>query len=235
MHVFGVTWILQSFFFILTRGELFFPRADRLEDPFEGSFSKKNIEMRPKYYEAIGEELPEMLKTLGGYHKLLLSYTFINSWYLNDYESAAMWKIYIQKGEGIAIQSTFTRLCNSFAPSTKDIYIGCVKYSDYEREWIPEDNSLEPFLHKRKSFEYENEIRTIFHDFPSGEEEINLSQLHFERKGEYIRVDLSALIENIYVSPTSPDWFIELVQSVIKTYKMGFEVKQSHLEGDPVY
>jgi hypothetical protein len=224
-----------KFLFLLTRGELFFPRADRLGDPFEGSFSKMNIEKRPEYYAGIGEGLPEMLKKLGEFHKSILSYTFINSWYLNDYESAAMWKIYIQKGEGIAIQSTFTRLCNSFEPSKKDIFVGCVKYSDYEEDWIPEDNSLEPFLHKRKSFEYEKEVRAIFHDFPIEGGEIKLSQILFERKGEYIPIDLSVLIEKIYVSPASSDWFIELVQSIITTYKKSFEVKRSRLEGDPVY
>ena len=226
-----------KFLFLLTRNELFFPRADRLGDPFEGSFSKKNIEKRPEYYAGIGKELPEMLKSLGDYHKFLLFFTFINSWHLNDYESAAMWKIYIQKGEGIAIQSTFTRLCNSFARSDKDIFVGCVNYSDYEEDWIPEDNSLAPFLHKRKSFEYENEVRAIFHDFPSGEGEIKSSQILIfkERKGIYIPVDLSVLIENIYVSPASSDWFIELVQSIIKKFNLTFEVKRSRLEGDPVY
>jgi len=35
-----------------------------------------------------------------------------------------------------------------------DVMIGIVKYIDYQRETIPEDNALWPFLHKRKSFEH---------------------------------------------------------------------------------
>jgi hypothetical protein len=224
-----------KFLSLLTRGELFFPRADKLGDPFEGSFSKKNIEKRPEYYGNVLKYIPEAFKKLSDYNKMLLEFTFINCWHLNDNESAAMWKIYIQKGEGIAIQSTFTCLCDSFAPSKRDIYVGCVKYLDYESEWIPENNSLQPFLHKRKSFEYEKELRAIFHNFPSEGEEVNWSQILFERKGIYVSVDLSALIEKIYVSPESSDWFIELVQSIITTYKMKFEVKRSRVDGDPVY
>ncbi len=224
-----------KFLFLLTRGELFFPRADKLGDPFEGSFSKKNIEKRPEYYGDIVKDIPDAFKKLSDYHKLLLEFTFINCWHLNDNESAAMWKIYNQKGEGIAIQSSFIRLCDSFAPSERDIYVGCVKYSDYEKEWIPEDNSLQPFLHKRNSFEYEKEVRAIFHDFPREGEEFKFSQILFERNGECILVDLKVLIENIYVSPASSDWFIDLVRSIIATYKMKFDVKRSRLEGDPVY
>jgi hypothetical protein len=86
---------------------------------------------------------------------------FVNSWHLNEYESAAMWAIYSRFNSGIAIQSTYNRLVKSFSRCKEPIYIGKVKYIDYSNEWIDNDNILQRFIHKRKSFAYENELRVI--------------------------------------------------------------------------
>ena len=37
----------------------------------------------------------------------------VNSWHMNEYESAVMWDIYSTRDFGIAIQSTIKRLCDS--------------------------------------------------------------------------------------------------------------------------
>jgi hypothetical protein len=44
----------------------------------------------------------------------------ISSWHINENESAAMWEICLQSNEGVAIQSTFKRLKDSFHTHKED-------------------------------------------------------------------------------------------------------------------
>ena len=52
--------------------------------------------------------------------------TLINCWYQSEYESDAMWQLY--SNNGIAIQTTFGKLKNSFKNSNDNVLIGQVKY-----------------------------------------------------------------------------------------------------------
>ena len=81
----------------------------------------------------------------------------VNSWHMNEYESAVMWDIYSTRDFGIAIQSTIKRLCDSLEKIQK-VSVPAVKYMDYNAEWI-EEFLYQPFLSKRRSFEHEKELR----------------------------------------------------------------------------
>jgi len=221
-----------KFVSLLDTSALFFSRADKLGDPFEGSFSKANIELRPQVYK--GEVPQKAFVQLGEFIKSLKKFTFINSWYLNEYESAGMWKSYLKSNEGIAIQSTFKKLKDSLKDKEHSIHIGKVKYIDYEKDWMPEGNSFYPFLHKRKNFEHEQELRVVIQDVPLKGGKIDFSTPLFD-EGLYVSVDLNVLIDRIYLAPTCPKWLSELTESVTKKYGLDKEVKQSSLDGAPVY
>ena len=53
--------------------------------------------------------------------------------------------------------------------------------------------------------------------------------------GISVPVDLQKLIQNIYVAPTSPKWFVELVKSITRKYGLNKPVLQSALDSKPVY
>ena len=222
-----------KFVSMLDKRALFFIRADKLDDTFEGSFSKGNIKLRPIVY---GDKIPkDVLSKLSNIWKENRKYMLINSWHISRYESAAMWKLYLKSNEGVAIKSTFKRLCDSFNNYTDDVIsIGKIKYIDYENEWIPEGNSFYPFLHKRKSFEYEQELRAILHRLPLKEDEIVLGEELFEC-GLNVPVELDILVEKIFLSPTAPGWFYELVKSIANKFNFDKEIVQSNLNEDPVY
>lgn len=225
-----------KFLSLLERESLYFARVDKLNDPFEGSYSKYNISTRPNVYNIEKEQLQMISK----HAKKIREFTFINCWHISDNESEAMWSLYLKSNEGIAIQSTFKNLTESFQKCIEhDIFIGKVKYIDYDKDWLPEGNLFYPFLHKRLSFVHEQEIRALimnFNDIPS---EINI--VEFERynpkisNGIYIPIDIEILIEKIYISPTTPEWFGDLVKSIINRYKLNKEVIKSDLSKDPVY
>lgn len=224
-----------KFISLLETKSLWFTRADKLEDPFEGSFPKSNIRYRSKIYKDIPSK---KLPLISEFFRNLRQHTFLNCWHENEHESAAMWDLYSRNNEGIAIQSTFQRLSDCFRDYKKeDIFIGKVTYIDYQRDWMPENNSFFPFIHKRKSFEHEKEIRALVQHFNLDKKtgKITLA-IDMASNGLMVPVDIALLIENIYVSPKSPKWIYELVTSLLKRYDFrDKEVNRSYLAEKPLF
>lgn len=213
---------------LLERKTLFFSRADKLGDPFEGSFSRFNVKMRPAKY----KQQPEILSRLSKLFERFREYTLVNCWCISEYELNAMWRIYLQSNEGIAIQSRFSLLKESLADAREDsIFIGKVHYIDYNRDLMQEDNSLDAFFYKRQSFAFENELRAVTQALDA--EALNKPP-PFEF-GKYISVNLDTLIEKVYVSPTASSWFSELVKAVAERYQLGKDIVLSTLSERPVY
>lgn len=216
---------------ILDKRALFFIRSDLLTDIFEGSYPKVNIE-NPTFKlldEQTGENISEKLSEIRRNFRKL---TFLNCWHINNYESAAMWKLYLKSDEGVAIQSTFKQLAQCFE-TEKHVYISEVKYIDYETDRIPENNLLYPFIYKRKSFEHEKELRAIVME--SSQNGLNDETENIQDKGIYIPINLNKLIENVYLAPTAPEWFKQLLSSILDKYELNVKPKQSNLSYDPIW
>jgi len=239
-----------KFVSLLEKRSLFFSKAKLLEDPLEGMYPKPDKqEIALKAKESLTSQFPNQdlsddvfNKLLDTTLKTLREFTAINSWHINYYESAAMWKLYLQSNEGIAVQSTFKKLTECFRNTELAIYVGKVNYLDYETDSLPPSRFEEhkqggkflTFLCKRKSFEYESELRAIV-EIPLENQKSNLSDEISSYKGIYVPVDLDNLIETIFVSPTAPRWFKELVESVLHKYDLTKTiVEQSNLYSDSV-
>jgi len=222
-----------KFVSLLEKKSLYFARADKFNDPFEGSYSKLNIEKRFDTYKDI---IPnDKIEAMSIYNEKYPRFIFLNCWHLNNFESAAMWNLYLKSNEGISIQSSFKRLTECFHKHTdNNIFVGKVKYIDYDKDWLPEGNILHPFMHKRKSFEHEKEIRAVILDLNTKNQKLDLDSIKFSH-GFYVPIDLEILIEKIYVSPTSPDWFYTLVKSITNKYEIDKDVIKSNLSDDPVF
>ena len=222
-----------KFVSLLEKQALFFPRADKLGDPFEGSLTQVNEALAPLYY-----DLPEEGRlTLKQVRKHFTRWTLINCWHENAHESEAMWRLYARETDGIAIKTDFDSFKNSFTCS-EDILIGSVNYVNYDSHFIPEGNAFHPYLHKRKSFEHESEIRAIVQEIPTNDQGIDYSQDICDI-GKYYKVDLPLLIGGevgkVVVAPFAPDWFLELVESVTKRYNFDFCVEKSVLSDNPTW
>lgn len=207
---------LSKFLDLLLSKKLFMSRSDKFEDQYEGTFSEPTFEEIKKL--AINN--PEFLN----YYKTHREKVAISSWHINEYESFAMWQIFTQNSEGLAIQSTIGRLQKALKPETNlKQYIGQVNYIDYKKEYIPFDDLFFPFLFKRKSFQYEREVRIIS---DTSETAITIND------GIKINVDISQLIDKIYIHPKSENWYKNLVIELVS--KLGFDIaiEKSDLESD---
>ena len=150
---------------LLDTGALFFPRADRFSDTWEGSVSPSDLKA---FNEMVAnEEDREILKsnyrrTFPGFRR----HTYISCWHENPGESAAMWKLYLKSDEGIAVQTSFGRLRRELEESSRCIRFGRVQYRDYTKASIPGGTPFTignayllgpfaPFIHKRYGFIHE--------------------------------------------------------------------------------
>ncbi len=232
-----------KFVSLLKTKSLFFTRADKFEDPFEGAKGllknkvKWNKHYKKFFIEAIKtvpggkglkkteqELLKEAKRLLGEMSSIgerQVKETFINCWYENRYESEAMWKLYTSSlDQGIAIKSTYKRLYNSLHRDLK-IHIGRINYIDFSSHFAGLNDS---FWYKRKSFDHEKEVRAILKDFKSS-----------ENFGKLVPVNLNILIDKIFLSPTSQPWFKDLVCDIIAKYTLKKKIEISDMMAKPFH
>lgn len=238
---------LAKFLSLIDKSALYFVRADKLAilDPFEGYYTNLNYELSNKQsptYSSLLQQAKQMSnpteaedylkrvaydqKAMQEGSKFFRERVFINSWHMQEHESAAMWSLYAKNSEGIAIESSYNYLINAFNSAQELVRIGKVIYKDYRREAIPLGNTYWPFLHKRMSFDHEKELRVIF--------DTVFEKDPLDEKGIYIPVNLEKLIRRIFVSPTAEHWMFELLKSLVNKYDLNKEIVQSDLSLIPI-
>ncbi len=206
---------LSKFLDLLLSERMFMARSDKFEDQYEGTFSEPT-------YEEIKKLLADNPDYLDAY-KSKRKNIVISSWHANSYESYAMWQVFTKNNEGLAIQSTIGHLKKSLIEPKVKQYIGEVNYIDYKKEHIPFDDDFFPFLFKRKSFQYENEIRVIT--------DVTPLDLHVN-EGVKIEVNINQMIERLYIHPKSENWYKKLVIEAVNRLGYHFEIEKSDLESD---
>ncbi len=249
-----------KFVSILSKSALYFTRMDLLDDTFEGSIpkyfhSKKSAEAKrqlkgifPEDYNKRYKEMLNAEKKLDRlfykFNKAKRKLAFINSWHVNESESAAMWRLYLKSPEGVVFQSTFNRLSDSFIQKGNVIF-GMIYYVDDYNKESKDFSDINfylhsfPFMFKRKCFEYEKELRAVILTEPVTEKAKKqyLTKLGIKGMPEGLdeQVDLHKLVEKIYVSPTAGAWFEELVRSVVDKYGFNLEITRSSLADNPTF
>lgn len=234
---------LSKFISLISKREIYFSAAKCFADPFEGA---KGVIGRKEIWDSFYSDfLRNALLTVPGADPARFSedelqqeterllhdlhaggiesreHTFISCWHMNDFESEAMWKLYSKDTtNAIAIQTTYQRLYDALG---KDPYIaiGKVKYIDFTKRF---SSVSHPYWYKQKSFDYEREVRAIA---------INIHEKGTH--GVYYPVDIDLLIENLYVSPYAPQWFYDVIQSVLDKYGLKKSILQSQMNATPFY
>ena len=234
---------LSKFISLVQQEKLYFARADKLGDPFEGSMPKLNAAFWPyvianRYNDPAlsdwaqwsDKEILHIADRTSVRRKEARELMYVNCWHMNEHESAAMWRLYGQSNEAISIQTTFVALAAAL-PSA--VYAGTVEYIDYDTSGIAADNLFNAFLIKRKSYEHERELRAMVLQF--GEDYGPHAHGVFSDGGFKVPVDLNVFVHAIFVSPTSPEWFRSVVEGIARQYGVTAPVQQSGLLADPLY
>lgn len=225
---------------LLETRSLYFASAKQFADKFEGSISHPHVEHRKKANQhAFGSDFDFIRKTESFATKAFQELTRlvkISCWHQNDFESAAMWELYLRDGKGVVIRSTVERLARSIGEyriqpqfGAENIWLGAVKYIDFDRDQL-KPGMLDRFFFKRKSFCHENEFRAAI--------SLRLAEEHgvqVPEDGVFVPVDLVQLIEEIRIAPQLDQSFAEEIKRVLKKHGLKVETKQSDLDKDPIY
>ena len=194
---------------LLEYESLYFARADSFEDPYEGEWPAATARL----FQGVGNtnalKIPDDLRRTH----------YISCWCASEHESAALWKLYLQSPEGVAVRTDVGALSDALEAIPQKITIAKVDYIDYESGGqIPWTRSLLPlFTRKRRSFEHEQEVRAIYYS-PGG-----------DAPGIAVPVSIRKIVKKVYVSPTAPRWFADLVDRAVRRYGLDTPIESSKL------
>jgi hypothetical protein len=212
------SWKLED---IVLGGHLFFTRlrhiVDSELDPYEGSLSPLN-------YENPEVNVEWMLKRIGaawqpneGVQALVEGIrrqygdvnhlhwqenwardcTYVNCWFLGEFESRQMWDSYVQHSDGVVINSTVGRLIGSFSGTAGNVFIQPVIYHDPAADsMVPPDPFHIP-LYKHLNYRHEHEL-PCFVLAPQSNGTLTLRE---DGNGVWIPVDGATLINQVRVPP----------------------------------
>lgn len=230
---------LTKFVSLLQKKSLFFCRLDKLEDHFEGTTAKSNWKKRyewhamrhlrsEKFKKLTNEEILKNVEEDFEAERKMKALRCICCWNISDFESAALWKIYSNFSQGIMITSQISSLIESFKETQENVDLSEVKYLNHSIDDMPDGNMMYPVIHKNKAYSYEKELRLIHTvDFGNGllydwsKEEIE--------QGKYLILNLDKLIDEVILSPYSPNWYIELIENLCEIYGLKTKIMKSEL------
>ena len=190
----------DRFEWLLEQKRLWLSRADLLGDPWEVVLSKRDLDsMLAGGY--CGGDRDSLLRVLSAEREN----NFVSCWSAQPDESYALWLIYCEKNEGVAIQTTFGRLKASLQ---EPVILRPVVYARDAR--VPA-NKNHPFLadvvvRKRPMFAYEHEVR--------------IAQWKHDAKGKpglEIPWDAERVLERVWVHPRADGAFFERVRTAVRT------------------
>ena len=224
---------LEKFRDMLETRSLFFCRADKFSDPFEGSIPKNEFEYREQQGYAYG--MPKI-------HRELKKFTLINCWHINDNESDAMWRLYLKTNEGVAVQTTVGKLCNALDKSTFIFRTSKVRYINYDSQiWYhgidypePGYNLYVPFVHKRIEFRHENEFRILYDVENEGHNE-DYWDNQPDSMGKRFEIDIDKIIDKVILPPTADEKIEEKVKRIMIKNNINGELSYSKLKDEPYY
>ena len=235
---------LTKFLDLILNKKIYLRRIDKFEDPYEGYISsayKKDLEKQYLQLQQVLKIEENEKEILHITHlqalELMPKYAYASCWYIGDVESAAMWKLYGENSNCIAICSTIFDLQVALEEGDDDqgiMHLQEVRYV-HESTRVNSKNFINPMFEKRLSFSHENEFRALYllnkglaninypHKQPNKEEVDN-------KDGILIDIDVKQLINSVYISPTAGSNFKSIVERVLELAGFdGIECIQSEL------
>lgn len=251
---------LEKFLSLIIRSEICFCNQSGLKniDPYEGAMTKSEL-----LQEAIVKNIMKDIKQSARFKKINIkngdthlsidkdefdkyriyndSIYYIDCWHINENESLAMWKVFSNNKNSIAINTTKEKLINSIINDNKDIYLKEVEYDNLFSDEAEFSNPIKTIqlvnnetlhiesgdqfswsvetglLRKAKYYEYEKELRLYFKDKDNAE------------LTKFIKMDLSNMIDEIIISPNCDEWFLTILNDILKKYDLNIKVKFSDI------
>jgi hypothetical protein len=157
---------------------------------------------------------------------------YVSCWHVNEHESGAMWKLYTTMQEAICIRTSYARLGRALPD---EVFLGLVRYLDYDNDVIDFGNGLNYIMHKRLSFAHEREARAAIWTRAAISSHRYNVRAPVNPPGFGVKVDLNEIIQEVYVSPASKPPLLDTITALINDYGLRAPVKQSEVNAGPAY
>lgn len=210
---------------LLSSRKLHMTRLDSFKDPWEGSWPFSAADLF-SHHESNASRA-SMLDHL----KRFRTVCYVNCWHASADESAALWSQYASEN-GVAIRSTVASVKRAIRAEPAAVNIGRVKYIDFLTDPSPPPSWTGAALLKRKSFAHEKEVRLIRHSPPDPDQG---DVFDLMKPFLSVETDISLLVESVVVSPTSEEWFVDVVRDLCGEYGLNTEVTRSRLYDEANY
>ena len=216
---------VAKFVDIVTRRQLYMPRADLLRDEFEGTTPAAELE----YWRLLTEnaKTQEERCIVQGNREQLSEFArafrptfYVSCWHMAPDENIAMWERYVQSNDALAIRSNYSILRSLLDPMV--VSMGIVRYIDYDAEMFPSVNRMQLIMHKRNFFRDEREVRAVVWSLTA--EHIRRVYidpfLTADRAGFLAQIDPKALIQSVVLHPKAPAETASRVAELCKTHAL---------------
>ncbi len=207
---------LSKFVSLIGKKALWLARVDTFRDKHEGRFPDEMRKAIEKAYEGFGDDDSPVVKDADDFQDYLRKNTFVSCWHRNFDENMVMWEIYGRDNNALAIQTTVEKMENSLDPSKLSGHSLILKSVIYRR--ADEISGVLPyeecFFIKRPHFSFEEEVRISLDTYSRH------SPSKKTPRGHELPVCINRLIERILIHPDSPDWFVDVINSITKEYKI---------------
>jgi hypothetical protein len=214
---------------ILKEKRIYFASANQFNDPFEGAVAvlPYNFPVDHRY-----NKIDHFEKAFAELKRL----TKISCWHIEEHESTAMWKLYSDRGKGIAITSTPKKLSSSLTPfrlkqeyGIETLWGGNVKYVDLLQEKL-KVSMLERFFFKHNAYSWEQEFRLAISVRMAEEYGVQVPE-----KGIFVEADILGMIEKIHIGPEIDGYKMKNVITLCEEYGLESKVHVTSLLGTPRY
>ena len=210
----------------LDQKALFFCRADRFEDVYEGTelfLFPDGRSVNARLGIPAGGPTTFASRAISTGSAKLRQF-FVSSWHAQAHESAAMWKTYVQAGQGAAIVTRAERLLPILdAHRADNVWLGHVKYVEYGQYSAEIAGLPRSLYYKMKSFDADHEVRAVLHR----------PAVNPGAEGIDVPADPSQLIEHVVLAPGTRPWVAHLIERVTRRYRYTFPVVPSRIHYRP--
>lgn len=168
------------------------------------------------------------------YTLALRNSTYVSCWSQGP-ESEAMWRLYCEGHEGVAMVTTLAKLRGSLAQA--DVVISPVRYIDYREETPPGRDYFQQLVHKRVAFEHEREVRVLHRPRAALRIGLPFEPAESSPLDTYVAWDAQDALECVILSPFAPDWYPDAASAVLDSFApaLAQRLSLSELGADPLF
>ncbi|MBT9539401.1 hypothetical protein [Thiobacillus sp.] len=214
---------LAKYIDLLRTESLYFRRADKFSDRFEGALTPV---IRRSIDEAHRDgHTNENSETF--YRRARVG-SLVSCWSIGARDNMALWKLYGGAATSIAVTTMIERLLTVASTWPDLTYISKVRYiNHFANPDMVIGHYTDPLEFKHEAYSYERELRIL----------ISRHRGDWERTPESIHLpiaDLNSFVRSVVVGPEAPDWFYNLIVDITKRYGVNSPVRRSTLTNVPI-